>query len=82
MDIPQLLELEICSLTKEQVEGLIKRSISKNEYRSYLGKPTKKHRTTPNQRIKRKLANENKPKREFKINEELKANRLTNKFNH
>ena len=41
MDIPQLLALGICSLTKEQVEGLIKRFISKNEYRSYLGKSTK-----------------------------------------
>ena len=49
MDIPKLLALKICNLTKEQIEGLIKRSISNNDYRSYLGKPIKKHKKTPNQ---------------------------------
>ena len=34
MEIPQLLALKLPPLTKEQVEGLIKKPISNNEYRS------------------------------------------------
>src|SRR5271155_4446538 len=70
------------TLEKKQVEAILNRSISNNEYRAYLNKPIKKHKKTPNQKLRKKMARDIKKqtKPEFQINNELRSNRFINKF--
>ena len=43
------------SLTKKQVEALLNRIITNNEYKTYLGKPIKKHKVSKAQKLRKKV---------------------------
>src|SRR5271156_1547031 len=65
-------------LTKEQVETILGRKISNNEYKQYLGKKIKKHVKTRGQKIKTKVDEFIKNYYKDLSLKKLKANLLTN----